>query len=289
MVDLPREQFLVGDQRLELLFVTNPLGQVVEIADHPVAAIGQHDPFDPPVVGFNLIDVGALFDGRGADVGFAARQRMAKPADCLAGEGFGPDDAQDFGKVPARQRLDVGEHLACTAADLRQSEIGVDHVNPERIGNDQVGESLGVLAQLDFSGAAVRNVAVHPDPFADAAIAVADRNGTDCTDPILAVMPPHPVFEHKCRTAGDSCLPRLDGGLSVVWMNRIGPAVALIAIVALPGQCCPAGLFADHLAFGIIGPQDPFDGIDGGAKAFLAVLQLQRGGFVAQLILGHCS
>ena len=72
-------------------------------------------------------------------------------------------------------------------------------------------------------------------------------------------------------------------------MNRIGPAVALIAIVALPGQCCPAGLIAHHLAFGIIGPQDPFDGIDGGAKAFLAVLQLDHGSFVAQLILGHCS
>lgn len=179
---------------------------------------------------------------------------MAKMVDRFAGERLGPDQTQDLGKIAPGQWLDILEHLGGAAADIGQLEVGVYHIDPERVRYDQIGESLGVARQQFLCAALLGDIAVNPHPLANAAIGIEDGNGADRAQSPLPIMAANPVLKNEWRLGVHRSLPGIDRGLGIVGMHGVGPAITLVLIEGLPGQFGPLGLFADHHALGIVGP-----------------------------------
>jgi hypothetical protein len=60
-------------------------------------------------------------------------------------------------------------------------------------------------------------------------------------------------------------------------VDRTGPSITLVLLEGLSGECTPGGLLADHLADGIVGPEDSAGGLGGGAKACFAIAECVDG------------
>ncbi len=142
-----------------------------------------------------------------------------------------------------------------------------------RARRNAVLQSLVEFAQLLFGCALFGNIGVDPHPFDDRAAGVQGGNRPDREGAPRAIRAANAMLEHERATFGDRGAPGLDGGLSIVRMHRVGPAVALVFVVTLAGERRPARLLAFHSTGGVIGPKHALDRIDGGAEPGLAGLQ----------------
>src|SRR5690606_1619829 len=164
-------------------------GEVVEVADDAVAAVGQGDAFDFPVVGLDLADVLSPFDGAWRVIGFAGFVGVAEAGDGFAGEGLGPDGAEDVGEVAADQGPDVAEHALRAGADGDEAEVGVDGVDAEWGVFDEVSEGFVGLA-AGFLGAASLGEVVDDKEHLPLAAAVANGHGAVGDGPFRATVAP---------------------------------------------------------------------------------------------------
>ena len=135
---------------------------------------------------------------------------------------------------------------------------------------DLAGERVGMLAERLFGGALVRDVGVDADPFLDLALRVEDRQGADREGAPGAVMATHAMLVDIHGFRRHRGVPCLDARVAIVRMDRVGPAVILIGVVALSRERRPAGLLAEHPSVGAVGPENAMDRVHGGAETTVA-------------------
>ena len=118
-----------GFARAQCVFIMLPFRQIVEIANHAKAPVGQRQPLGFPIVGFDFLNIVTAINSVGRVVGLACFERAAENCDGFAGKWLFPDAAQHFRQVPPQQRAHIRENLLCAGADQHQSKIRIDQIN----------------------------------------------------------------------------------------------------------------------------------------------------------------
>ena len=133
------------------------------------------------------------------------------------------------------------------------------------------------FAQGGLGLAKFGDVGVDADPFAHLPVGACQRDGADGEPPPSNVRPANPMLKDVDASFGDRGVPGHNTRASVIRVHRVGPAVSLVLLRCLARQGRPAGLYALHLARGVVGPQHALDGVDGGAESTLALAQALLG------------
>ena len=129
------------------------------MADHPEAPVGQKDPLEPPVVGFDRPAIPAQAGGVRAAEALAGLERVAEPSDDLLGHVGGPDLAQDPSVVRADHLLErIVEGQPRAIAHELDTQIGVEHDYPERAAVHHGDEGLVRPGKGELGGAPAGDV-----------------------------------------------------------------------------------------------------------------------------------
>ena len=107
-------------------------GNVPEIADHAVAAVGQRDAVDPPFVVLGPAAVDAMLDPLGRRVRVAGGERIAEEAHDLVRIRPGPQQVEHLVEVASDEIGNAAEHGACGRIDVANAKIGIDDIDAER-------------------------------------------------------------------------------------------------------------------------------------------------------------
>ena len=107
-------------------------------------------------------------------------------------------------------------------------------------------------------------------PFAQIAVRIEHRHRANVETPPLAVGAQDAMFENEHLARCDRFIPGVDRGLGIVGMDSLSPAIALIGLLALPGQLGPARLETAHFSVRAVGPQIAVDGCDRSLEPFIA-------------------
>src|SRR5579883_823284 len=140
------------------------------------------------------------------------------------------------------------------------------------------------FAKLCFGVALIGDVGMDAYPFTNATLVVKHGDGANGEETVDAIVPADAVLVDKHAALGDAAVPFFYPRLRVLRVHGLGPAEALVLLVALAGEGGPALLLALHLADGIVGPNDVPHGFDRRAEPLLAVAQalfrVLAGGYV---------
>ena len=122
-------------------------GNVPEVADHAISAVGQQDTVQPPLVMFRYsTTIDAALRPVGSDVGLAGFQRVPKDPANLIRVVFFPKDVHDFVEVTADDASgNIAKYGEGSRIDLTNPEVGIDQIDAKRSLIQQRFELFGAM------------------------------------------------------------------------------------------------------------------------------------------------
>src|SRR5688500_16500126 len=106
--------------------------KIIVVTHNAEGAVGKRQPLNLPVVGFEPVDVVSRLDEPWRNIGLAGVECMPEALYGFSGEWLGPEDTDEFGEVPADQRIDLAEGRLCALIDCHKAKGGIDDIDSER-------------------------------------------------------------------------------------------------------------------------------------------------------------